>query len=426
MSTLLPAQRRWVEDVCLELLDGQIVVLRGLPGTGKSVLADAILRELGRGAMIIHGRSFNDHNQMDYISRIRDTITSSFQSTGQAQLVFDDYPHALRWSDAARLQATLLHALVDGPIARDTGALLTGRWARSMQLRVRGSPLLARAQFRPLPEIADADLEIVGIQKNDFGKTLDEIGAMPSLLARVRIIGGRPDYSAVRQVLAELASRWIGDLPWEAITWLRSRVGEPDEDLRSSLAWEAVQPLLTNIRPRRLLAGLRNSEFEALLEDRSPVWPSEKSRSVERFVDLINGVSSLIWVDRYLTSDPVNLYEFIQGVRSRTSTRLLLLTSSSLTSDAIRRNSDTVKDLARLDGIEIRSMGQRHYRLLHDRQLVFLGDREGGVVLPTTDVILGRNPVGSALAVQVPIVERALVEDAWAKGIPADRFLPIS
>jgi hypothetical protein len=293
-----------------------------------------------------------------------------------------------------------------------------------MQLRVRGSPLLARAQFRSLPVLTNDDLEVIGIKQNEETKARDEVGSASAFLARVRIIAGLPDYSAVRQALADLANRWVEDLPWEAITWLRNGLPEADDDLRVSLAWEAVQPMLANVNPQRLLAGLRNPEFEAFLEERSPVWPSAQPGSVERFVSLISGVSSLIWVDRYLTSNPEELYTFIRDVRMRTSARLCLLTSSSLTSDAIRRNAKAIRDLASIDQVDIRSMGQRHYKLLHDRQLVFLGDRRGGVVLPTTDVILGIQPVGSALAVQVPVMERSLVEEAWAAGITPDRFLP--
>ncbi len=72
MSTLLPAQRAWAEDVGLELLDGQIIVLRGLPGTGKSILADAVHHELGQETVIVRGRSFNEQNQYELISMIRE------------------------------------------------------------------------------------------------------------------------------------------------------------------------------------------------------------------------------------------------------------------------------------------------------------------------------------------------------------------
>jgi hypothetical protein len=423
MIELLPSQRDWVERVCLELLDGQIIVLRGLPGTGKSVLADAVRRELGDQAFTVQGRSTNNDNQVEQLSQIRAELGSSIQAKGYAQLIIDDYPHALRWSGGAQLQRALLHLLVDGPGARDTGALLTGRWARSMHLRVRGSPLLARAQYRPLPVINDADLITVGLDPAERDQTIDETGMTAALLARVRLIGGRSDYAAVRQCLNDLAHRWIEDLPWEAVIWLRNGLMEPDEGLWASLAWEAVQPLLTGGRPRSLLAGLRNRDFESLLEERSPAWPGQRADSVQRFVDLLAGASDVMWVDRYLTADPPSLLSFIHEVRRQTSTKLYLLTSSTLTSEAIRQHAQDIRDMVAIEGVELRSMTRRHYGLLHDRQLAYLSDREGGVVLPVTAVILGLSPPGSAIAVQIPIMERTLLEDAWSMAIPSDRFL---
>lgn len=424
MNALLPSQRAWVDNVCLDLLDGQIVVLRGLPGTGKSVLANALRREFGQSAVMVDGRSFSEQNQHDLAANFREEISTSLHTNGHAQLIFDDYPHALRWTGGARLQALLLHMLVDGPNARDTGALLTGRWARSMHLKVRGSPLMARAQFSSLPFATGVDMNALGIPSNEHAKTRDEIGGTASLLGKIRLVGGMPDYSIARQILSHLSDGWINDLPWEAIIWLRNGRREIDNDFRSSLAWEAIQPLLADPGTREVLAGLRGQAFQRDLEQRSPAWPSTWVDSVERFADLISGISSLIWVDRYLTSDPRTLYKFVLALRALASTRLRLLISSTLTSEAIRRDVDAIRDLLSIEGVEIRSMGGRHYKLLHDRQLVFLGEHQGGVVLPTIDVILGATPVGSALAVQVPIMERALVEEAWQMGVSPDRFLP--
>jgi hypothetical protein len=293
-----------------------------------------------------------------------------------------------------------------------------------MHLKVRGSPLMARAQFCSLPLVADVDMEALGIPSNEHAKARDEIGTTASLLGKVRLVGGMPDYSAARQMLSDLSDGWINDLPWEAIIWLRTGRREIDGDFRSSLAWEAIQPLLADAGTRKILAGLRGQTFQRDLEQRSPVWPSTWVDSVERFADLISGISSLIWVDRYLTSSPRTLHKFVLALRTLASTRLQLLISSTLTSEAIRRDAGAIRDLLSIEGVEIRSMGGRHYRLLHDRQLIFLGEHQGGVVLPTIDVILGTIPVGSALAVQVPIMERALVEEAWEMGVSPDRFLP--
>ena len=116
---------------------------------------------------------------------------------------------------------------------------------------------MARAQFRSLPFITDVDMESVGIPANERAKTRDEIGGTASLLAKIRAIGSMPDYSIVRQTLSDISDGWINDLPWEAIIWLRIGRREIDDDFRSSLAWEAIQPLLADASTREILAGLR-------------------------------------------------------------------------------------------------------------------------------------------------------------------------
>src|SRR5260370_42597323 len=96
MNILLPTQRAWVDNVCLDLLDEQIVVLRGLPGSGKSILADAIQHELDQSAIMVNERSFSEQNQHDFAAKFREERSTAIHQNTDAQLDFDNYPHAMR------------------------------------------------------------------------------------------------------------------------------------------------------------------------------------------------------------------------------------------------------------------------------------------------------------------------------------------
>jgi hypothetical protein len=426
MMELLPAQAVWVEEACLELLDGQLTILRALPSTGKSTLATAIAGQLGPSCLILNGRSLNG-DSWDLLARqLKVELASLVQEHGCAQLVFDDYPHALRWGYGVHLQRTLLHVLVDGPLARDIGAILIGRWGRSMHLQVRGSPLIARATSRPLPTVSELDALASGLTSEQSLIAEAEVGGNCSLLPKVRQVGGALDFSVVRECLEQLSGPWVDDLPWEAVLALQNTPKPDISSLRDTLAWEAVQPMLCHQPDGEvmLLQGLTCGTFSQQMNERSPAWPAAANLSVERYADLLSGVNDAIWVDRYLAKDPPALLRFLTAVRGRTSTRLRLLLSSSVTSDSIRHHSDVMRDIANLHGVEMRSMSRGHFTLLHDRHLVFLGDVEGGVVLPITAVILSEASPGSAVAVYVPYMPRRLVEEAWAAALPAERWIP--
>ncbi len=73
---LLPAQRSWVAQVCERLTDGQTVIVRGIPGSGKTVLLKAVARELGPTGVLTFGRDYTPDNQADR--------TATFQEASSA------------------------------------------------------------------------------------------------------------------------------------------------------------------------------------------------------------------------------------------------------------------------------------------------------------------------------------------------------
>lgn len=426
MTSLLPSQSRWVESVSLELLDGQVVMLRGLPSTGKTILGEAVHASLGPSALMLHGRSLGAGSWEEVQSHIREQLIGLVEQHGCAQLIIDDYPHALRWDFGVRLQRLLLYTLVDGPHARDIGALVIGRWARAIHITARGSPLITRTSAVTLPAPDELDFASLGITDEEAAMVSREVGNNCALLTKVRRLNGALDFGVVRECLDHLSAQYVADLPWEAVIELRQSETIDNTRLRTTLSLEALLPLLQR-RPDgqlALIAGLVGDPFQHHLHERSPTWPRHAESSQERFVDLLSGVEDAAWIDRYLAADPPRLLTFLQGIRSKSTTRIRLLLSSSVCSEAIRRHSDVMWQIAALDGVEVRSMSRDYFGLLHERQLVYLGDAEGGAVLPTVDVILGAVLPGSAMAVRAPFMPRNLVEEAWERALPADRWVP--
>lgn len=313
----------------------------------------------------------------------------------------------------------LLHLLVDGPHAREIGALLTGRWSRSMHLRVHGSPLLARAEHLLLPTPGSADIALFADADDEQAEISKAVGGSCTLLSRVRRVGGLLDLGVARASADQMAQSWVDDLPLDAVAWLRQVLGGTPAPLPQDEAWEAVQPLLVHGQEdgRRLAALVQDSHFRDLLVGRSPHWPGAWADSVTQFGELLGGVSDAVWVDRYLLKDPCTLHEFVKQIRSRSAARLRLLFSSSVTISELRAKLGCVQQLSEIPDCDLRAITPTFYGLLHDRQLAFLGGRSGGVVLPTCDVILGAARVGTALAVRVDLLDRQLYEDAWEAAV---------
>ncbi|MFJ8696414.1 ATP-binding protein [Streptomyces roseolilacinus] len=409
---LLPAQRRWVQTVCEHLIDGEIVVVRGVPGSGKTTLLRSVARELGDTSVTTLGRSYTEQDQDECSEDFRARVRAALDRHGTAHLLFDDYPHALRRTRGVMLQRQLLHLLVDGEHALDVGALFTGRWARSMHLVSSGSPLVARARGVPLPTVAEEDFEAVhcaGAQG-----VVEAVGGNAALLARTAVVMGRPVLHQVHETAAALAARWVDDVPWEAVRWMTQVVRDgpaalPEDDS----ATEALAPLVFPVGGGRydVVRALRADAARTALEGRAPTWPDRWEESVATFCELLSGVPEVVWVDRYLTSDTPELLRFVQDVRATCGTRIRLLIAAD---QADRLDAATVAAFAALD-CTIRLMHRGDRRRLHDRQLIFLGDLRGGVVMPTGRVVLCQDPPGSAVAVRAPLLDRKLILEAWGR-----------
>ncbi|MFI8218326.1 AAA family ATPase [Streptomyces sp. NPDC085932] len=410
---LLPTQRRWVDQVCGYLIDGETLIVRGVPGTGKTVLLEAVAREPGETSVCARGREFTDDNQQERTTALREGVRKALDRHGAAHLLFDDYPHALRNTHGLRLQRQLLRLLVDGEGALDVGALLTGRWGRSMHLVSTGSPLVARARVVALPVAEKADFEAMDCVGSP--QAAEAVGGNTALLAKVVQVLGRAALHQVRDSAEALAPKWVEDVPWEAATWIKRVVREGPAALPGDdSAVEALAPLLVPADERRygVVRALHSEAARATLDGRAPTWPATWQESVKTFCGPLSGVPEAVWVDRYMAVKPEPLLRFVAAVRATCRTPLRLLVAKNKNDTAW--TAADIRAFAR-QHCEVRIMHPGDRRQLHDRQLIFLGDLEGGVILPTARVLMCQDPPGSAVAVRAPTLDRKLILDAWGR-----------
>ncbi|MFI9322285.1 ATP-binding protein [Kitasatospora aureofaciens] len=410
---LLPTQGQWVQEVCEHLIDGEVIIVRGVPGSGKTTLLNAVARELGDSSLPARGRSFTEQNQDERAEDLQNRVHGALDRHGSAHVLFDDYPHALQRTHGLRLQRQLLHLLVDGEYALDIGAVLTGRWARSMHLISRGSPLVARARVMPLPCAGEADFAAVGLTQIEASAR--SVGGNTALLAKVATVLGKPALHQVHETAATLAPKWIQDVPWEAVRWIKAVVNNGPAILPSDdSATEALAPLVfpTGDGCYDVVGALREGAARIALDGRAPTWPDRWAESVATFCGFLAGVPKAVWVDRYLATDPPRLLQFIRAVRAANGTSLQILIAKD---QAGRIDAPTVASFAALD-CAIRAMHPGDRKQLHDRQLVFLGGIEGGVIMPTGRVVLCQDPPGSAAAVRAASLDQKLILDAWQRG----------
>ena len=206
----LPSDTRWIERVLDLLIDGEIVLVRGLPRTGKSTLCETIAHELGDTACSVFGARVDEANQGTMRERIGTEVAARIEANGCAQLVFDDYGKAIRRSQGGQLHSFLYGLLVDGPFARDTGVLLTSRHGDDLDLRFSGSPLLSRAQVLSLPETDIEDAAELGLEL----ATLRALAGSSTAFAR-RMLGQEASTQtfALVEYLRVDRSRLAADLP---------------------------------------------------------------------------------------------------------------------------------------------------------------------------------------------------------------------
>ncbi|MGH9046759.1 MAG: AAA family ATPase, partial [Acidimicrobiales bacterium] len=137
--------------------------MRGLPRTGKTLLARAVADLLGETAFYFDGATITEDNQAEEHARLQAEVDSRVNTHDCAQLVFDGYGRAVRRSRGAILHSQLYGQLIDGDRSRDIGAIFTSRYADALDIKVSGSPLLGRVTSFELPRLTEEDAATLGL-----------------------------------------------------------------------------------------------------------------------------------------------------------------------------------------------------------------------------------------------------------------------
>jgi energy-coupling factor transporter ATP-binding protein EcfA2 len=386
----------WVEQIALQLLDGRRILVRGLPRSGKTWLAQAVASTLQETALTVRGRNFEEGNQATLRETIISDLDDRLQEHRSVQLIFDDYHLALRRTQGKRLQARLVARLIDSPLAQDTGALFLARQSSVLHLPMRGSPLVSRLQVVQQPRWSAADIQD-SCPKESVEYLASRLGmSIPNLIQYLSADGDR--YKHHVQRLAIDGPSILDDLPPNSLQALAgsktlAELDESDIDQMVGLVWQSDEQSLSWVD------AVHDADLRSMLSGGSGSWPAEQKNSAEKFSALVAGCEGVIWSDRFMFVDPDSLAKFLLAVRSVSGIHMQLLGSDW--DGATRIDARNLRTVAAIAGVELRFMTFDDRKALHDRHLARRGEA-GGWVLPTVDVILSQKAPGSALATKAP------------------------
>ena len=398
MLEWLPSERRWLDNLTERILDGEILLVRALPGWGLSAACKALADSLGESAVLVDGRTVSESIQKAFRERLDSDVQATIAKTGFAQLLFDNYGRAIRRSQGGFLHSMLYRLLVDSQTARDTGALLTARPSELLDPGFPGSPLISRAATVVLPVIGHEDAEELGMELSD----LRILSGDSTWLARRFLDGGlRQGRVGAVEHLDHDRRRIVAALPPGAATRLArvEETGSLDGMSREAMMCLGRIGADDKFEPASLVA---ESKLLDELDVQNPAWPNSLRDSARRFADLMGGTQDAFWVDRYIFSQPARAREFLDLVRHETSTRLRLLVCDDRERGAFAHAIASALD--GIAGVEVRFVHWSDKKLLHDRHLV-LPTLQCGYILPTAGVVLAIDHPGTAVAARIPAID---------------------
>lgn len=394
---LLPSEQAWIQVVADRLLGGDRLLVRGLPRSGKTLLAKAVADVLGETAFYFDGAAITEGNQAEQHARLKAEVGSRVNVHDCAQLVFDGYGRAVRRSRGAILHSQLYGQLIDGDRARDIGAIFTSRYADALDVKVSGSPLLGRVTPFEMPRLTAKDAATLGLDldvaRSYFGDS--------TTLAHIALNAepkGAPD--GVVDIVSINAVSLSRDLPTGAVQVLVGACTFADVDGTSR---RALRSLGSDSGGEYTVASsVAESCLIAELQARNHLWPTTEEASVSRFCELIADATNAVWVDRYIYEHPERLAIFLASVRRSTAVSVRLL--GKPTTDHLNVRTQIASAVESVVDVEARVMAYQDVPSLHDRHLV---DPASGVgfVIPTADVILRQVEAGSAVVVEMPSID---------------------
>ncbi|MFN8122734.1 MAG: hypothetical protein U0237_09930 [Thermoleophilia bacterium] len=345
--------------------------------------------------------------------------------SGAAAMIVDDFGALVAREDGAQLHAQLNLRCVNGSSARDIGALVC-----TSPLDVFSSSLL---QTSPLLDSINVTLSPPTLSLAEVKEALMRGGASDgqasSIVARAgtclplvkAMQAGAASPSQEEHTAMRLASGLTPELS-HRVHNLALRAGRtlPQIDLDGRLAPVVHQtesnevglcPFLHDLRVSELLVGTRAS------------WPEDRQSALRWFAARIIDQSDVLWVDRYIGKDLVDLCGFVAELADMvTSCRLRILGSrlpvKNLQADALS-TSRALLARARASGLSVewRLMTGSHVQLLHQRQLAFRRTSYGFSV-PPSDRVICEAGAGNEVDAFLPRLDHQLLAAAWDAATP--------
>lgn len=410
---IFPTVAELAEEVGLELLDGATVVLVGLPRSGRTTVVDLVAELLGASALLVHGRTIDAADYRTQLESIEAELGTRVETLGHAELLLDDFGLLMRQTFGHAFQAALRALMVDGPLARRTGALLTASIGDPLIAPGRhGSPLVAHARIRFSPWLSDRDYELVTPDGPERRVRAELCGSNVALLARADAGEGAARGFADLQI-----HRWLTELSQSDLDLLLAAADsavpyKPDHD--------RVAPLLTRVGGTvRLIAAIPQVR---LRDARVGPWPAAIRQTADRFALRIGAEPSPLWLDRYLGAHPNELAALIDELTRRIAPKELRLLA---TTDGVRKAVSNPVALrkaiaaAEAAGLKInwRLVDGPDFVLAHARQLVL--PSVGTVyILPPEDRVLGVNALGNEGDALASGADFTIAEAFWSRSGP--------
>lgn len=404
----LPSEQTWLADLSNRVLTGEITLIRALPRWGMSAACKSISVTLESSAVVVDGRSIIESNQAAVRDKIKLDIAEAIENFGCAQLIFDNYGHALKHSQGGALHSMLYGLLVDSDEARDIGALFVARSNDILDFSFSGSPLISRAETVVLPILEQEDARVLGFS---LARLTNLVGESTWLARRFLNSSERQGRVSAVEHLSNDRRRIAAALSPTATEVLAGARATSDLD---PISRETLMCLgyFTETGEFETSSLVDESRLRDEIRIQSPGWPSSLDESVKRFAELLEGAEDAIWVDRYLFSCPPMLGNFLFRLRELSSTRLRLLISDDRNRLGFAQEIASVVDV--VDDVKVRFMNRNDRHRLHDRHLI-LSNLKSGYVIPTAGVILGRDDPGSAVSVPMPALAIDYAE-CWRNG----------
>lgn len=366
------------------------MILRGLTVWGLNDVLAHLSASFSSESIFFSGRGVTNDNQSCMRKSLQEAIDARCANGEFVVFLLSDYGRILRYSEADKFHSMLYGRLIDGINATDIGAIIAASPGDRITRKFRGSPILGRLSPVGLPELDERDAVRIGSPlislKERFGDS--------TWLARRSLTSGED--GAHNEGIAQLSNcvpQLQDELPDDVRRYLagESRLSDVGIIHRPVLSCFGTFESSGDFKPSQVVSdsGILNR-----LTSRAPGWPRHRSDSVTKFVRMLEGADSAIWVDRYMYSCLGRVAEFIAEVRKRTSCRIRILTSSV---DRDECDPDEWSRFCNLKNIAISEMNQSDYSLLHDRQLI-LPILEKGYNLPTVRVLVGMDNPGSAVS----------------------------